>query len=84
MSGVSFSQAEVINNSWFFNGNYDYDNRYFLDFSVRRDGSSRLAPGHRWGNFGAFGVMWNIKNEKFLENQLDRRPPRSLQLGRCR
>ncbi len=67
MSDVKFSQAEVINNSWFFNGNYDYDNRYFLDFSVRRDGSSRLAPGHRWGSFGAFGVMWNIKNEKFLE-----------------
>ena len=67
MSNVQYSQSEIINNSWFVNGNYDYDNRYFLDFSWRRDGSSRLAPGHRWGNFGAFGLMWNVKNEKFLE-----------------
>ncbi len=67
MSDISRSIGEVITNSFFLNGNYDYDNRYFLDFSWRRDGSSRLAPGHRWGNFGAFGVMWNVKNEKFLE-----------------
>lgn len=67
MKNVAYSQSEIINNSYFINGNYDYDNRYFLDFSWRRDGSSRLAPGHRWGNFGAFGVMWNAKNEKFLE-----------------
>ncbi len=66
MSNVGYSKAEQVINSYFLNGNYSYDNRYFLDFSVRRDGTSQLAPGHRWGTFGAFGLMWNLKNEKFL------------------
>ena len=68
MGDVSYSKSQIVNNSWFVNGGYDYDSRYFLDFSFRRDGSSRLAPGHRWGNFGAFGLMWNAKNEKFLQD----------------
>ncbi len=69
MSNVSYTKAESVLNSYFINGNYDYDNRYFLDFSYRRDGSSFLAPGHRWANFGAFGVMWNLKNESFLKEK---------------
>ncbi|MCM1449236.1 MAG: TonB-dependent receptor, partial [Clostridiales bacterium] len=47
---------------------YDYDNRYFVDASIRRDGSSRFAPGHRWGTFYAFGGRWNINNEAFLKD----------------
>lgn len=31
--------------------NYDYDDRYYLAGSFRRDGSSRLSPSNRWGNF---------------------------------
>ena len=67
ISRVGYSKSEVVINSYILRGNYDYDNRYFLDFSVRRDGSSRFAPGHRWNTFGAVGVMWNIKNEKFMQ-----------------
>jgi TonB-linked SusC/RagA family outer membrane protein len=36
--------------------------------TLRRDGSSRLAPGHRWGTFPAFGLGWRITNESFLSN----------------
>ena len=64
---VSYGKGEVVINSYFLNGNYGYDNRYFIDFSVRRDGSSLFAPGHRWSTFGAFGLMWNLKNEKFMK-----------------
>ena len=45
---------------------YDYDGRYFLSASYRRDGSSRFAPGHRWGNFGSVGAAWMISDETFM------------------
>lgn len=68
MNSVSYGLSEIAINSWFFNLNYSFDNRYFLDASFRRDGSSKFAPDHRWANFFAIGLMWNIKNEKFMEN----------------
>lgn len=45
---------------------YEYGNRYFASASYRRDGSSRFAPGHRWGNFGSVGAAWLISNEDFM------------------
>ncbi len=47
---------------------YNYDEKYFADFSFRRDGSSRFKKGHRWGDFYSFGFNWNIKKEEFLKN----------------
>ena len=70
-SGVSVpahSISEEVRNSWFGMLNYAFDNRYFLDLSVRRDGSSLFADGHRWGTFGAAAAMWNITNEKFMKS----------------
>ena len=58
---------ETTINSYFFNASYDFDNRYFLDFSIRRDGSSKFAPDHRWSTFWSAGVMWNAKSESFLQ-----------------
>lgn len=66
INNLSYSKGEIVINSYFANANYDYDNRYFIDASFRRDGTSQLAPGHRWGNFWAFGLMWNLKNDKWL------------------
>lgn len=68
IGNVSYGKAEVVTNSYFVNGNYNYDNLYFVDFSYRRDGSSVLAPGNRWANFGAAGVMWNLKNQFWKES----------------
>jgi TonB-linked SusC/RagA family outer membrane protein len=48
--------------------NYSYDNRYMLMASFRSDGSSRLAPGHKWVSYPAVSAGWNIKNESFMEN----------------
>ena len=45
---------------------YEYGNRYFASASYRRDGSSRFAPGHRWGNFGSVGAAWLVSNEDFM------------------
>lgn len=47
---------------------YDYKNRYFLSASLRRDGSSRFAPDHRWGTFWSIGGSWKATEEDFLKN----------------
>ena len=65
---LSQSLDQIVMNSYFVNGSYNYDERYFVDASFRRDGSSKFAPGHRWASFYAIGAMWNIKNESFLSD----------------
>lgn len=44
---------------------YNYDSKYFLTASLRRDGSSRFAPENRWGWFPSIGLAWSLKNEFF-------------------
>lgn len=46
---------------------YNYDSRYLLQASIRRDGSYRFAPGDRWGTFPAIGLGWRISNEPFFQ-----------------
>lgn len=64
---VDQSISEYIINSYFLQGDYSFDNRYFFNFTLRRDGSSKFAPKHRWATFYALGAMWNAKAEKFLQ-----------------
>lgn len=45
--------------------NYDYAGRYLFEFSARGDGSSRFAPGHRWGFFPSGSVGWRMSEEKW-------------------
>ena len=47
---------------------YNYDRKYYVDGTVRRDGSSKFGPGYKWGTFPAIGVAWRISSEKFMEN----------------
>lgn len=47
--------------------NYDYDDRYYIAGSFRRDGSSRLSPKNRWGNFWSVSGMWHLSNESFMK-----------------
>jgi len=46
--------------------NYSYANKYIVDFSFRRDGSSKFAKGKQWGFFPAAGVAWRISEESFF------------------
>ena len=48
--------------------NYNYDGKYLVDASFRREGSSRFNPDGRWGNFWSVGAGWNIMNEDFMES----------------
>ena len=47
---------------------YSYNNKYYLSGSFRRDGSSRLGPNTRWGNFWSVAGSWRLKNESFLRD----------------
>ncbi|WP_262511089.1 SusC/RagA family TonB-linked outer membrane protein [Larkinella arboricola] len=46
---------------------YDYDKKYWLTAAIRRDGSSRFGPGHRFGVFPSVGGAWYISKEAFME-----------------
>lgn len=48
------------------NANYTYDNRYFLDFSYRIDGSSEYGSNNKFAPFWSAGLGWNIHNERFM------------------
>ncbi|UOR06555.1 TonB-dependent receptor [Hymenobacter aerilatus] len=47
---------------------YSYDDRYLLSATVRSDGSSRLAEGHKWNTYPAVSVGWNVAREAFMQN----------------
>ena len=47
---------------------YNYDEKYFVEASWRRDGSSRFHKDNRWGNFYSFGAAWNMKKEDWLKD----------------
>ena len=54
--------------SVFGRGEYNYDQRYYADIALRTDASSRFGTGHRWGGFWSVGLMWNLRNEAFMES----------------
>lgn len=66
MDDVSHGKSESIMNSYFLTGSYSFADKYFLDAAVRRDGSSKFAPGHRWGTFWSVGAMWDMAKEEFI------------------
>lgn len=53
--------------SFFGRGEYSYSDRYYADFSLRTDGSSRFGASNRWARFWSVGFMWNLRNERFMD-----------------
>ncbi len=54
--------------SYFAIGDYNYDNRYFLQANFREDGSSLFGEDNKWGAFWSASASWNLSNEKFMRN----------------
>ena len=54
--------------SYFGRASFNYDKKYFIEGSVRRDGFSGLAAGNKFGTFWGASAMWNLSNEKFISN----------------
>ncbi len=62
---------EISKASFFGKLNYSFDNRYILELTGRSDGSSKFAPGHRWGFFPSGAFAWNLHNEHFFKPILE-------------
>ncbi|MEI6049652.1 MAG: TonB-dependent receptor [Bacteroidota bacterium] len=78
---LSSGEADIMNSgysgatstvSYFGRINYDYSGRYLLEFTVRRDGSSRFGKNNRWGNFPAASAGWVLSEEGFLSGMKDK------------
>ncbi|UYQ94121.1 TonB-dependent receptor [Chitinophaga horti] len=59
---------ERANIGYLIRGNYNYNNRYFLTGSFRRDGASVFGANNKWADFAAVGVAWRITEEAFMKN----------------
>lgn len=64
----SSNLVEWTINSYMGRINYDYDNKYLLTATLRRDGSSRFGENVKYGNFPGIALGWNIMNESFMKN----------------
>lgn len=54
--------------SFFTRETYNYDDRYLLTYTFRRDGSSNFGPDNRWGSFHSVAGAWRFSNETFVRN----------------
>lgn len=55
--------------SFFLQANYDYKSRYYINATLREDGTSRFIGDNRWGTFYSVSGGWNIRNEAFMADQ---------------
>ena len=68
-SGNARSYTDKYATSGFFGRlQYDFDERYFVNATVRREASSRFSSDNRWGTFGSIGAAWLISKESFLSD----------------
>jgi TonB-linked SusC/RagA family outer membrane protein len=76
-SGMALSRGEAAMNSYkesekliglFSRVTYNYDDRYLLMASIRREGSSKFGADHKWGNFPGISAGWRLNEEDFMED----------------
>ena len=68
---ASLSSSKAITQklmSYFARVNYDYDGKYIVSASFRRESSSKFAKNNRWGNFWSVSAGWRISDEPWMEN----------------
>ncbi|NGM61331.1 SusC/RagA family TonB-linked outer membrane protein [Sphingobacterium sp. SGG-5] len=66
----SSSSNRVRRSSFFGQGGYNYDSKYYLNLNWRSDGNSDFGEDSQWGNFWSIGSSWNIHNEDFFQSDL--------------
>lgn len=66
--GVGQSKSEYAYNSYFGRASYTYNDKYFVDGTLRQDASSRFGKDNRIANFWSLGAMWRASNEDFLKD----------------
>ena len=70
ISSFSSSPGEWRSIYLTYSAHYAYKGRYVVDFSVRRDGSTKFGPDQRWGNFPALSGKWVISDEPWVKEKL--------------
>ena len=60
-----FGSSSMV--SFFTRENYNYDNRYYLTYTYRHDGSSNFGPDNRWAGFHSAAASWRVSNEKWFK-----------------
>jgi TonB-linked SusC/RagA family outer membrane protein len=65
VSGSAYSPSTMA--SYFGRLSYNFDERYMLQATVRRDGSSNFGPNNKWATFPSFSLGWNVTNESFVK-----------------
>ena len=65
-SGAPNAKAKLA--SLFARVSYDYDARYMVQATIRRDGSSRFGSNNHWATFPSFSLGWNIQNEPYMKD----------------
>jgi TonB-linked SusC/RagA family outer membrane protein len=65
LTGASWDRALE---GYFFRANYDFDSKYYISASVRRDGSSSFQKDNRWGTFYSVGASWRLDQEAFISD----------------
>ncbi|RBL91108.1 SusC/RagA family TonB-linked outer membrane protein [Chitinophaga flava] len=71
VSGKSSDESRYRYEALFMRINYAYANKYILNLTGRRDGSSRFGPDKRFSNFGAAGLAWIFTNEAFFSHYIN-------------
>jgi TonB-linked SusC/RagA family outer membrane protein len=69
-SAVGSTQNGSTLISFFGRVNYDFNNRYILTASLRREGSSKFGTNNKWGNFPAVSAAWRLSEENFIKDKL--------------
>ena len=67
---IDMNNAKTRFSSVFSRIGYSWNEKYILDLSARRDGSSRFGPGKQFGTFGAMGIAWIFSKERFVDHTL--------------
>jgi TonB-linked SusC/RagA family outer membrane protein len=68
LRGQSSSTSKWAIMSYLARASYNYASKYYLTVNFRADGSSKLAPGHRWGYFPSASAAWRITGENFMKD----------------
>lgn len=64
--GSNYSKWTIL--SYMGRANYGFDGRFLVTFTIRADGSSKFAPGNKWGIFPSGAIAWNLTEENFMKN----------------
>lgn len=71
LTSESYNYSRYKYTSVFGRATYNWEEKYILNGTFRRDGSSRFGPNNKFGNFGAIGAAWLFTNETFIKDKLN-------------